>query len=207
MVSHRTNIQLATASFRQRRAMCGPACLRIVFTYFGKHVPEKQIAQACRTSLSSGTTGKNLVNGARRFGFHAEVIDHSNFRTIAKWLRRGVPVIVNWMSTISKGKRQAPMAVGHYSVVCGLGKEHIVLQDPAFGERRRLSRRAFQSVWFDFKCICPRTVDDLIIRRVLLIAPPVSDNSDRVGPVADVKKSSPHSELRRKSGTRASVQR
>jgi ABC-type bacteriocin/lantibiotic exporter with double-glycine peptidase domain len=137
--------------------MCGPACLRIVFACFGKHVSERQIAKACRTSPHSGTTGTNLVKGAKRFGFNAEVIDDANFRTIAKWLRREVPIIVDWMSTASPGSRHATMACGHHSVVCGLGRKHIVLQDPALGHRRRLSRTSFQSVWFDFKYIFPKT--------------------------------------------------
>jgi ABC-type bacteriocin/lantibiotic exporter with double-glycine peptidase domain len=96
--------------------------------------------QTCRSSPHSGTTGTNLMKGAKRFGFNAEVIDDSNFRTIAKWLRRGVPVIVDWMSTASSGRGHAAMARRHYSVICGLGNEHIVLQDPAVGGRRRLSR-------------------------------------------------------------------
>jgi ABC-type bacteriocin/lantibiotic exporter with double-glycine peptidase domain len=166
------DLQLPTGHFRQSRAMCGPACLRIVFAYFGKHVSESQIAKTCRSSPHSGTTGKNLMKGAKRFGFNAEVIDDSNFRTIAKWLGRGVPVIVDWMSTASLGRGHAAMAGGHYSVVCGLGKDHIVLQDPAVGGRRRLSRRSFRNVWFDFKGVFPKTPDDLIIRRVIIVTPP-----------------------------------
>src|SRR3954447_20493990 len=90
----RPRLRLPTLNFKQGRAMCGPACLKIVFAYFGLHLPEKLIAKACRASAHSGTTGTNLVKAARCFGFSAELIDHSNFRTIAKWLHRGVPVIV-----------------------------------------------------------------------------------------------------------------
>jgi|SRR4051812_3541895 len=169
MAERPPDLLLPTGNFKQSRAMCGPACLKIVFAYFGKRVPEKQIAKACRTSPRSGTTGTNLVKGAKRFGFNAELIDYSNFRTIATWLRRGVPVIVDWMSTASSGPGHARIAGGHYSVVCGLGRDHIVLQDPAVGGRRRLSRTSFQSVWFDFKDVFPKTADDLIIRRVILV--------------------------------------
>lgn len=99
--------------------MCGPACLRIVFAYFGNHVSERQIAKACRTSSHNGTTGTNLVKGAKRFGFNAEVIDDANFRTIAKWLRREVPIIVDWMSTASPGPRHATQPM--VDPVLGLG--------------------------------------------------------------------------------------
>src|SRR3954451_13716999 len=105
-------LRLATDNFKQSRAMCGPACLKIVFAYFGKQVSEKQIAKACRSTLRSGTTGPSLVRVAKQFGSDAKVIDRSNFRTIPKWLRRGVPVIVDWMSTVTYLGDRQPMACG-----------------------------------------------------------------------------------------------
>ena len=107
------------------------------------------------------------MKGAKRFGFNAELIDYSNFRTIATWLRRGVPVIVDWMSTASSGPGHARIAGGHYSVVCGLGRDHIVLQDPGIGGRRRISRDAFLNVSFDFKNMFPKASEDLIIKLIL----------------------------------------
>jgi ATP-binding cassette subfamily B protein len=169
----RPPLQLATGNFKQSRAMCGPACLKIVFAYFGRQIPEKQIAKACRTSSRSGTTGTNLMKGAKQFGFDAKVLDRSNFRTIAKWLRRGVPVIVDWMSTDTNPGDRHPMACGHYSVVCGLDKNHIILQDPGIGGRRRLSREAFLKVWFDFKNMFPKEAGDLIMKRLIIVAPTI----------------------------------
>src|SRR3954462_775819 len=90
---------------------------------------------------------------------------------MAKWLRKGVPVLVDWMSTITWGGADAPMACGHYSVVCGLDSEYVVLQDPAIGRRRRVSRSSFLSVWYDFKLLFPKTADDLIIRRAIIVVP------------------------------------
>jgi ATP-binding cassette subfamily B protein len=169
MAARNRGIRLETSGFKQRRAMCGPACLKIVLAYFGKRIPERAIANACRSSPLSGTTGTNLVEGAGRFGFRAEVVDHSNFRTIEKWLRRGVPVIVDWMS-VSRSRHTA-RACGHYSVVCGLDQRHIVLQDPSVGRRRRLAREHFRDVWFDFRRVFPRAQDDLIIRRLIIVVP------------------------------------
>ena len=162
--------KLAIRSFKQTRGMCGPACLNIVFAYFGRRVSQKKIAKACRSTLKSGTTGANLLRGAKKFGFAGQVSDHSNFRTIAKWLSRGVPVIVDWMSTVPT-RASGHMACGHYSVVFGLEKRHIVLQDPAIGCRRRVSRQAFLNVWFDFKNIFPKQADDLVIRRMIIVGP------------------------------------
>lgn len=162
-------VRLDTGNFKQSRAMCGPACLKIVLAYFGRRASEKLIAKACRASRLSGTSGANLVTGAKRFGFRAEVMDHSDLRTIEKCLRRGVPVIVDWMSTVAA--RGTSTACGHYSVVCGLDKRHILLEDPGIGRRRRLSRRNFLNVWFDFKRVFPKAQDDLIIRRLIVVAP------------------------------------
>jgi ATP-binding cassette subfamily B protein len=171
MAARNRGIRLETSSFKQRRAMCGPVCLKIVLAYFGKRVPEKVLARACRSSPLSGTTGKNLLRGAGRFGFRGELVDHSNFRTMRKWLRRGVPVIVDWMSTSVSGPRRSARACGHYSVVCGLDERHIVLQDPSIGRRRRLAREHFRDVWFDFRRVFPRAKEDLIIRRLIIVVP------------------------------------
>jgi ABC-type bacteriocin/lantibiotic exporter with double-glycine peptidase domain len=161
--------------------------LKIVLAYFGKQVSEKLIAKACRASRRSGTSGTNLVNGAKRFGFRAEFLDHSDLRTIEKWLRRGVPVIVDWMSTVAA--RGTATACGHYSVVCGLDKHHILLQDPGIGRRRRLSRRNFLNVWFDFKRVFPKGRDDLIIRRSIVVAP--QEFSNRRPRQSGARKSAP----------------
>jgi ABC-type bacteriocin/lantibiotic exporter with double-glycine peptidase domain len=145
-----------TSNFKQSRAMCGPACMKIVLSYFGVHVSEKQMAKVSRASPMSWTKGTNLVTAANRFGFRGEIIDNCNFRIIEKWLRLGVPVIVDWMSTVASGPGRSEMACGHYSVVCGLNKHCIVLQDPGIGRRRHISRQRFLRVWFDFNRVSPK---------------------------------------------------
>jgi ABC-type bacteriocin/lantibiotic exporter with double-glycine peptidase domain len=150
--------------------MCGPASLRIVLAYFGRLVPEHAIARACRSSDRTGTTGTNLVRGAHRLGFAAVIIDGANLRTIRTWLARGVPVIVDWMSAIARRPAREMMPCGHYSVVCGLDRDHIFLQDPAIGRRRQLVRRDFLNLWFDFVGVRPRR-QDLILRRLIVVKP------------------------------------
>jgi ABC-type bacteriocin/lantibiotic exporter with double-glycine peptidase domain len=151
--------------------MCGPACLKVIATYFGKSTSTRRIARACRTSRVSGTTGPNLVRGAQALGLAGRIVDGAGFRTIAGWLKRGVPVVVDWMSPGDAENGQSAMAIGHYSVVCGLTRHHIILEDPALGRRRRVARKAFFKVWFDFLYAYPRSKNDLIIRRAIAIAP------------------------------------
>ncbi len=174
------SLRLRTRDFRQSRAMCGPACLRIVFAYFDRSVPEPTIARACRSSSLTGTTGTNLVRGALRLGFAAHIIDGATFQHIERWLCRQVPPIVDWMSAMASHPSRSPMPCGHYSVVCGLDRHSIFLQDPAIGRRRRVARRDFVNLWFDFSRVRPRR-QDLIVRRLIVVRPRSSRRPARRG--------------------------
>jgi ABC-type bacteriocin/lantibiotic exporter with double-glycine peptidase domain len=165
-----SELALETTRFRQSKTRCGPAALKIVVSYFGTDISEARVAVACRVSRVSGTTGENLVTAARKLGFAAKIVDGANFRMIATWLRKGVPVIIDWMSI--GYKEAARVATGHYSVVSGLTQDEIILEDPAIGRKRRLSRPVFMSLWYDFKYLSPRKNDDLILRRMVIVAPP-----------------------------------
>jgi ABC-type bacteriocin/lantibiotic exporter with double-glycine peptidase domain len=164
-----SDIALETKRFRQSKAQCGPAALKIVASYFGVKVSEARVAAMCRSSSVSGTTGQNLVAGAHKLGFTARVIDGVTFRIMAPWLRKGVPVIVDWMSIARRGTVRA--ATGHYSVVSGLTESEIILEDPAVGRKRRLPRQLFMSLWYDFKYLSPRKSEDLVMRRMIVVAP------------------------------------
>src|SRR3954468_15922117 len=58
-------------------------------------------------------------------------------------------------------------------MVCGLDKDHIVLQDPGIGGRRRISRDAFLNVSFDFKNMFSKASEDLIIKRLIIVTPTI----------------------------------
>jgi ABC-type bacteriocin/lantibiotic exporter with double-glycine peptidase domain len=165
------SVSLKTTNFKQSPAMCGPACLKIVASYFGVDIGDRRLIRACKSSKISGTTGRNLINGARKFGFHAEIVDEANFKMIGQWLHRGVPVIVDWMSASEDLRTRQHIAGGHYSVVCGLSPRNVILEDPALGRRRTIPRRSFFNVWFDFTHAYPKVRDDLILRRLIVIAP------------------------------------
>lgn len=162
-------LALETKRFRQQKARCGPASLKIVANYFGVDVSESRIARLCRVSKVSGTTANNLVAAALKMGLAARVVDGATFSDIARWLRKGVPVIVDWMSIGHRGASRA--ATGHYSVVSGLTADEITLEDPAIGRKRRLARPLFLSLWYDFRYLSPRKSEDLVLRRMVIVAP------------------------------------
>jgi ATP-binding cassette, subfamily C, bacterial len=164
------SVRLETMDFRQSRAMCGPACLKIVLAYYGMRVSERRIARASHASRTCGTTGANLARGARRMGLDIDIVDGANMMLIERWRRRRAPVIVQWMSTVASHPTRTSMACGHYSVVRGFDRTHIFLQDPAVG-RRSIRRKEFLRVWFDFRRPFPRTAQDLIMRRLIIAVP------------------------------------
>jgi ABC-type bacteriocin/lantibiotic exporter with double-glycine peptidase domain len=164
---------LRIRSFQETRnaGRCGPASLKMVLSYFGVHKSEASLARLCGTKRVIGTDVAGLVRAAEQLGFNVYVKEFSTFRDIQKWLKRGVPVIVDWFS---KGRAELTVADGHYSVVIGLDRNWIYLVDPEFGRRRRLSRPEFRRVWFDYEGEYVRSRKDMIIRQIIVVQPPAT---------------------------------
>jgi ABC-type bacteriocin/lantibiotic exporter with double-glycine peptidase domain len=161
---------LTTQSFKQSKTMCGPASLKIVAEYFGVIKSERELARLCKTKKTIGTLGKDLAAAARKLGFQARIIDNANFKVIQNYLKKRVPVIVDWISPgQSRPVNKARMADGHYSVVIGLTPTHIILEDPGVGQRRKIEREKFLRVWFDFNYEYMKVRSDLILRRLIVI--------------------------------------
>lgn len=146
-------------SFRQTPGYCGPASLHMVFDYYGLAATEKQIAKKADTTTKLGTTGGNMVRTAKLYGFKALLKDEANFKDIQAYLNKKIPVIVDWFSTDE----------GHYSVVVGLDKQNIYLQDPELGTMRSMDRTTFFRVWFDFDTEFIKKKNDLILRRMIVV--------------------------------------
>lgn len=148
--------------------MCGPASLKMIFDYYGLEKSEKEIAKMCGTTKELGTTGEGIQKAAQSLGLKAEIKDNSTFENIQIWLDRKVPVIVDWFT---KGRIDCPeeeVPDGHYSVVVGLDDEYIYLQDPEIGKLRKIKRRDFMKVWFDFDGM-HIDKNNLVIKRIIAI--------------------------------------
>ena len=148
---------------------CGPASLKIVMDYYGVQKSEQEIAKRCRRNPKLGTTDTSIKKTAESYGFKVEIKNKANFTDIQRWLKRGVPVIVDWFTP---GRLDAPaseMPDGHSSVVMGLDKKNIYLQDPEIGAMRTIKREDFLRVWFDFKGEKIISWKDMIIRQLIAI--------------------------------------
>lgn len=149
-------------------SMCGPASLKIVLDYYGINKDEEELAQLAGTTSDLGTDDEGIATTAKSFGFGVLIKNESNFSDIEEWLKRDVPVIVNWFTRGRADYDSSEVADGHYSVVAGLDDTYIYIQDPEIGEMRKIERDDFLSVWFDFTGEYINA-EELIIRQIIAI--------------------------------------
>ena len=150
---------LNVPAYLQTPAFCGPACLRMVFAYYGIPIRESAIAIFAKSSREEGTSGENMVKAACHFNFRARMVENTSLSKVSGYLRKNIPVIVNWWSSDD----------GHYSVVVGLSKTHILLRDPERKALHRIKRHVFERCWFDFKAGGLASRARLILRRMIVI--------------------------------------
>ncbi len=148
--------------FLQSSSYCGPACLKMIFAYYGLNISERKIGQAARTTIKSGTSPKNLVSAAKHLGFKAYYKENSTIQDLRNLVvDRKTPVIVDWFSEDD----------GHYSVVVGFANGKIFLQDPEIGKLRSMNISDFMRVWFDFEGDYLKSRKDLSIRGMIAVFP------------------------------------
>jgi predicted double-glycine peptidase/predicted deacylase len=146
--------------FRQRSGYCGPASLKMVLGFLGVKITEKKVAEISGCTKSRGIGAEGLVRAAQKLGFRAKVKDFADLKDIDEWVnKKKIPVIVDWFA----------FEGGHYSVVSGLDKENIYLEDPSLGYRRALKLSTFKRLWFDFPNNYLKSRSELIIRRMIVI--------------------------------------
>jgi len=147
---------------------CGPASLKIVLSYYGIEKTEKELAKLCKVKKDLGANDKGIRNVAEKLGFKVKIKNNSSFKDIEAWLKKSVPVIVDWFTRGRNDYQESETADGHYSVVIGLDDKFIYLQDPEIGRIRKIKRYDFMRVWFDFKGDYLKS-NELIIRQIIAI--------------------------------------
>ena len=146
--------------FRQKPGCCGPASLKMVLGFLGIKITEKKLVELSGCSKSCGIGAEGLVRAAQELGFRAKIKDFSDLKDINEWVnRKKIPVIVDWFA----------FEGGHYSVVSGIDKENIYLEDPSLGYRRAMKLTTFKRLWFDFPNDYLKSKNELIIRRMIVI--------------------------------------
>lgn len=151
---------LKVKPFRQQSGLCGPATLKMVFSYYGVDKTEAAIASATDCDPKLGVEASRMLAYARELGFDGYIQDQSTLEDLERLVvNQETPVIVDWFSEDD----------GHYSVVVDLDSENVYLLDPEIGYVRAMRRVKFFRVWFDFPGDFLRSAADLTIRRMIVI--------------------------------------
>jgi len=148
--------------------MCGPASLKIVLDHYGLLKQENELADLTGVVKGIGVDDSGIEKAAKSLGFKVEIKNEAAFDDIEDWLKKGVPVIVDWFTKGRADYGDSEVSDGHYSVVIGLDDGFIYLQDPEIGGVRKLGRDDFMRVWFDFKGEYLKP-EELIIRQLIAI--------------------------------------
>lgn len=148
---------------------CGPASLKIITDYYGLDKTEAELSQICNKDEELGTDDKSIKEAAEELGFKVKIKNNAEYKDIEEWLKKEVPVIVNWFTRGRYDYPEDEVADGHYSVVMGLDDEFIYLQDPEVGRMRKIDREDFYRVWFDFSSEYIEKWEDMILRQIIVI--------------------------------------
>ena len=150
------------------KSYCGPASLKMVLDYYGIEKTEKELVKMTGCDKDLGVDNKGIKKTAKALGFKVKIKNNSSYSDIQKWLDKGVPIIVDWFTRGRIDYTDSDVPDGHYSVVAGLDDKFIYLQDPEIGKIRKIDKKDFLTVWFDFKgkYIKP---NKLVIRQIIAI--------------------------------------
>jgi len=146
-------------AYHQKAGHCGPSSLKMVLGFYGVEKTERELGKLTSCRPKVGTSADNLVKAAKGLGFKAFYKDLAEIKELRAYLRKKIPVIVNWYSVYED----------HYSVVVDIDKENIYIQDPEFGHIRSMKLDYFKKIWFGIKGDILNSQDDLIIRRMIVI--------------------------------------
>jgi ABC-type bacteriocin/lantibiotic exporter with double-glycine peptidase domain len=146
---------------------CGPAALSGVFSYWGKTVPQKAIAQQVFDRRQNATNGADLLLYAREEGFSAYSY-LSSPRELKTQLAAGLPVLILHEMSLKDDR-------GHFSVVVGYddGKREFLVRDSNYEEVRSFSYEEFDALWSAFGrwslLVCPK-------EKAVALSPKVKEN-------------------------------
>jgi ABC-type bacteriocin/lantibiotic exporter with double-glycine peptidase domain len=121
---------------------CGPACLQMIFHFYGVKKKQDVLAREAKTKEKTGTPHKNMVKTILKNKFYCYVNNESTLHEVRHFIDLGIPVIVNYVEISSNDI--------HYAVIVGYKKDFLILNDPWNGKNLRLTDNFFKARWFDY---------------------------------------------------------
>ena len=139
-------------SLKQRTTYtCGPGTLRTILKFYGINVSEKELVVEGEIE-ENGTSHAQMKLLARKYNFSFYSKSNATIDNLKKYLKRKVPVIVDYQLGQNSGNN------GHYSVVYGIDDEYVYLADPSnyiegdnkkFSTNTKIQIDKFLENWWD----------------------------------------------------------
>ncbi|UKP00360.1 peptidase domain-containing ABC transporter [Nostoc sp. UHCC 0870] len=123
---------------QQSAADCGAACLVMVSRYWGKNLSVNRIRDLANVSRN-GASLKGLTTAAETIGFTTRPVKAS----LDKLAQQTLPAIAHWENK-------------HYIVVYEVTKKHVIVCDPAIGQRS-LTLADFKAGWTGYALLLQPT--------------------------------------------------
>jgi HlyB family type I secretion system ABC transporter len=117
---------------------CGAACLVMIARYWGKHLSVNRLRDMANVDRN-GASLRSLSAAAESIGFSTRPVKAS----LDQLAKQQLPAIVHW-----EGK--------HYIVVYEVTRKHVVVADPAIGQRT-LSHQEFKAGWTGYALLLQPT--------------------------------------------------
>lgn len=137
--------------FVQSHAMCGPASLKILLSYFGKNYSEKELVKMSGATKEIGTLHQGLIDAAHEVGAKTVLSkDKGTLEDLRRYiLKEKIPVLVGWYDISTNETYTEP--TDHFSVAYHITDHYIYLMDPGLDSGyRKMSLKKFFHYWYDF---------------------------------------------------------
>src|SRR3989344_3374623 len=117
---------------------CGPACTRIVLSYYGIKDSDSYLEKEEKTN-KRGTKHSLLIKAIKRAGCRTIQVTDSSLSKLKKYLNMQFPVIINYLEPKTNES--------HYAVAKGSNKKGIFLADPYIGNNFFITNSSLLSRW------------------------------------------------------------
>jgi uncharacterized protein YvpB len=132
----------------QRWNNCGPTTLEMYLSFFGKHVPQLQIASVLKPDPNDKNVRPDeMAAFARSQGFNVQVRENGTLERIKLFLSNGLPLIVE---TGFDPPQAHEGWMGHYRLVMGYNDKNFITQDSYDGPNVQVAFADLDSAWHDF---------------------------------------------------------
>jgi hypothetical protein len=121
---------------------------------------ERFLAKISGATINDGCSLEGFYKVGEHFNLKVLHKDESTLDDLALYLSHDIPPIVDIYSRDD----------GHYAVVTRITSHHVWYADPEKGRVLKRPIDVFHRLWFDFRGQFPKSKDDFIMRRMIIMA-------------------------------------